>query len=203
MQMNYATSPVGPRELGRRRTRARLLRAGAELFADRGVTGARAIDISSRAGVAVGTLYLHFKDKEGLLNAILSASLGELRETLDQIEPADGDLEASLRRQLGALVGFVERRPDYARLLFGTRVGTAALRGELYELIAASQEKWLRSGIASGAARPDLDPALSAQAGVGMVLRVIDWWSERPDRAAPASLVDALTKLCLAGVSRP
>src|SRR5512138_2747814 len=47
-----------------------ILAAAEEVFAEDGLHAARMERIASRAGVAVGTLYNHFADKEALLAAL-------------------------------------------------------------------------------------------------------------------------------------
>src|SRR5215472_5825576 len=54
-------------------TRARLLRAAADVFAQRGYDGARVVDIAAAAGVSNGALYAHFGSKAELLVASLRA----------------------------------------------------------------------------------------------------------------------------------
>jgi AcrR family transcriptional regulator len=52
-------------------TRQRLLRAAADVFAERGYDGTRVADIAAAAGVSNGALYAHFGSKAGLLVAAL------------------------------------------------------------------------------------------------------------------------------------
>jgi AcrR family transcriptional regulator len=52
-------------------TRERLLRAAADVFADRGYDGTRVADIAAAAGVSNGALYAHFASKADLLVAAL------------------------------------------------------------------------------------------------------------------------------------
>ena len=54
----------------RRETRRRLVEAGTELFAREGLHGATSAQIARRAGVAAGTFYLHFRDKQDLFREI-------------------------------------------------------------------------------------------------------------------------------------
>lgn len=61
------STPATPRPDRRRaRTRAALLRAGQELFAERSVDGVSIDDIVAAADVAKGSFYNHFPDKEAL-----------------------------------------------------------------------------------------------------------------------------------------
>jgi TetR/AcrR family transcriptional regulator, repressor of fatR-cypB operon len=50
--------------------RAKLLDAALELFETRGFDGVAVPEIAKEAGVATGTLYLYFKDKAALVNAL-------------------------------------------------------------------------------------------------------------------------------------
>ncbi|MFI6500071.1 TetR family transcriptional regulator [Nonomuraea typhae] len=54
-------------------TRERLLRAAADVFAERGYDGTRVADIAASAGVSNGALYAHFGSKADLLVAALRA----------------------------------------------------------------------------------------------------------------------------------
>jgi AcrR family transcriptional regulator len=54
-------------------TRERLLRAAADVFAERGFDGTRVADIAAAAGVSNGALYAHFGSKAELLVAALRA----------------------------------------------------------------------------------------------------------------------------------
>lgn len=77
--------------------REAILDAALEEFAERGYACARMEDIARRAGVAKGTLYLHFGDKEGLFNGLAESALGPLREMAPEII---GDDTLSLREKL-------------------------------------------------------------------------------------------------------
>jgi AcrR family transcriptional regulator len=57
-------------------TRALLLDAAAELFAERGIAAASVDAIAERAGRTVGALYNHFHSKEDLLFAVVDEWLG-------------------------------------------------------------------------------------------------------------------------------
>jgi AcrR family transcriptional regulator len=61
----FALPETDPRD-----KRARLLDAALELFESRGFDGVAVPEIAKAAGVATGTLYLYFKDKAALVNAL-------------------------------------------------------------------------------------------------------------------------------------
>ena len=53
-------------------SRAKILAAAQELFFQNGVPGTTVADIASRAGIAKGTFYHHFKKKEDLVSEFAS-----------------------------------------------------------------------------------------------------------------------------------
>lgn len=55
------------------RTRAAILRAGAEVFAELGFAGASVSKITRRANLTLGALYFHFESKEQLAREIVGA----------------------------------------------------------------------------------------------------------------------------------
>jgi AcrR family transcriptional regulator len=111
-----------------RRTRAEqsedrrlaIVHAALEEFILRGFAAARIGDIAERAGVAKGTVYLHFTDKEAMFEAIVRDALSPVVAGLRSIEPsADMPVRAALERiALPLLREIVEsRRGDVLRLL--------------------------------------------------------------------------------------
>src|SRR3954452_17786313 len=81
----YELAPQTLRERNRSATIETVLAAAEEVFADQGLHAAHMGDIASRAGVSVGTLYNHFKDREALLAGLLQARRAELLAQLDDV----------------------------------------------------------------------------------------------------------------------
>ena len=61
-----AAKPASNRAERAAERRAAIVEAALEEFIARGFTATRLDDVARRAGVAKGTIYLHFKDKETL-----------------------------------------------------------------------------------------------------------------------------------------
>ncbi len=59
------------RQESARETRDALLRAGIELFAERGLDGPSLHDICARAGKTRGAFYVHFADRDAFLEAVM------------------------------------------------------------------------------------------------------------------------------------
>jgi AcrR family transcriptional regulator len=78
------------KERFRQETSREILAAAEAVFVEDGLQTAAMAKIAERAGVAVGTLYNRFKDREALLQAVLLARRAEL---LDRVDRSLAELE--------------------------------------------------------------------------------------------------------------
>jgi AcrR family transcriptional regulator len=103
-----------PRRL---KTRAALLRAGAELLAARPIDAIAVNDIVEAAGVAKGSFFNHFADKDAFAGAIA----GEIRARVEgEVTAANAgvlDPAARVARGVAGFVQFALREPEDARIM--------------------------------------------------------------------------------------
>jgi AcrR family transcriptional regulator len=99
---------------GRRRKEERpqeILEAAFEEFAAHGYAATRLEDVAERGGIAKGTIYLYFKDKEGLFRAVVRSLIHPALETLAGFVGAfSGSAEELLRELLSRHYAQVVRR---------------------------------------------------------------------------------------------
>ena len=183
-------------------TRQRLLENAERLFAEQGVAATRTVDIAEAAGVAVGTLYLHFGDKRGLLRAILFAGLENLLAPLRELaENLPGDLEQAVRRHSEIIVAFAEERPRFCHVFFDPETRLTDVWTEALDYLVQMQEQRLREGMERGMVPREVDTVVAAQAIVGMLLHVLQWWVHHPEAASRETVLDTLTRLRVSGLS--
>ena len=65
-----------------------ILDAALTVFSERGFEAARLDDVAARAGVAKGTLYLYFDDKEDLFEEVVRSAVSPILERLDVLAAA-------------------------------------------------------------------------------------------------------------------
>ncbi|HJL18923.1 MAG TPA: TetR/AcrR family transcriptional regulator [Sandaracinaceae bacterium LLY-WYZ-13_1] len=96
---------------GRRGTdkRERILRAAIQVFARKGFYATRVSEIAKAAGVADGTIYLYFKNKDDVLISIfedrITKLIGVLRAEIDGADTFEDKLRRVVELQLGLLEG--------------------------------------------------------------------------------------------------
>jgi AcrR family transcriptional regulator len=99
--------------------REAILAAALDEFAAQGFAATRLDDVSRRAGVAKGTIYLHFRDKEDLFHELIRSVLGPFVGTLEVALKADLPIRFVIEQVLEMFVREVyeTRRKDVIRLI--------------------------------------------------------------------------------------
>ena len=140
-------------------TRARLLRAAADVFAARGYDGTRVADIAAAAGVSNGALYAHFGSKADLLVAALRAHGKRVLSDLLAADP--GRPVTDLLLQVGRTL---PRRQDSRGYLVVEALIAARrdeeVAGPMREYIG-ERAGWLAGLVQAGQAEGAIDTALS------------------------------------------
>jgi AcrR family transcriptional regulator len=114
-----------PRGQGASR-RGEILEAAKRLFIEEGFANATMRRIAGEVGVSPTALYLHFADKEAILQAIADDYFSELLVKLQETRALEGPPLTRLRAGLRAYLEFGLERVDEYRLTFQSRVIRAA-----------------------------------------------------------------------------
>ncbi|MBV9293559.1 MAG: TetR/AcrR family transcriptional regulator [Frankiales bacterium] len=143
-------------------TRERLLRAAADVFAQRGYDGTRVADIAKAAGVSNGALYAHFDSKAELL-------VGALREhgrrMLAELFASDPD--RSITELLLVIGRWLPRRRDARGYLIVEALVAARRDRDVSRLMrgyVGERADWLADLVRVAQAGDELDPQLSPDA---------------------------------------
>ncbi len=160
--------------------------------------------IARRAGVADGTIYLYFKNKEEILISLFDRALGrfiaEGKQRLEGLDGAEAKLRAIVELHLSlvgqdrdlAIITQVELRHSLHFLEELSRAKVGHYLGIIAEVIA--------SGRGGGGFRQDLDPVLAAKAVFGVLDEMAtDWVLSRRNTRLEAK-VPEVSELVLAMV---
>jgi AcrR family transcriptional regulator len=99
--------------------REAILAAALDEFSSRGFEAARLDDVAKRAGVAKGTIYLYFRDKESLFQELIRAMLTPLIGTIEALGAADMPMSVLTEQIVELFVReiYETRRKDVIRLM--------------------------------------------------------------------------------------
>ena len=162
--------------------RQAIIDAALDEFVARGFTATRIDDIASRAGVAKGTIYLHFKDKESMFEELIRTALVPLIGRL-HAPPAPG---GSVRDMIEAFARmFIQevattRRGDIVRLIVAEGPRFPAIADFYYREVVSRGLAGMRGLIELGVARGEIrqqDLARFPQLIVAPAIIAVVWQS--------------------------
>jgi AcrR family transcriptional regulator len=139
--------------------RQAIIEAALDEFVARGFAATRLDDVAKRAGVAKGTIYLHFKDKEALFQELIRTALVPLIGRLAAPPPAGGSVRAALEgfAKTFAQEVVTTRRGDIVRLIVAEGARFPAIADFYYREVVsrglAGMRALIELGIASGEIR--------------------------------------------------
>lgn len=171
--------------------RNQLVQVGRAVFAEKGYEGTSVEEIAERAKISKPIIYEHFGGKEGLYAVIVDREMefviAQISEAISTGTPRDRIEGAAL-----AFMRYVEERPDGFAVLkrdSPSNSGLANLLAEVAERVGnVLRSEFKRAGYDTRAA------PLYAQALIGMVTFVGQWWEENSKMSAEeaASHISAL-----------
>jgi AcrR family transcriptional regulator len=180
------------------RTREALVRAGRELFAERPVDAVAIDDIVRAAGVAKGSFYNHFPDREALVRAVTD----EIREDLEvAVRAANADVDDPARRVARAVCvyqRYAVDEPLRTRVLLRVPSGFANLAGR--------RNQGLMEDIAAGLAAGRFAIATHEAAALfvmGVSQAALGRTSREPSTSLATSLAQQMCALLLRGLGVP
>jgi TetR/AcrR family fatty acid metabolism transcriptional regulator len=196
--------------MARRRSddkRERILQAAVRVFARKGYFGARVAEIAKKAGVADGTIYLYFRNKEDILvslfDEVMSEHIARAREEVRAAKGARAQLSAIAAHHLRlfsgnedlAVVFQVELRQSTKFLERFTASWLQDYFALLGEVIAGGQRE--------GSLRADLPKKLATKVFFGALDEMVTSWILGRKDYDVGDLAEPVVDLFLRGASVP
>lgn len=154
--------------------RERILQAAERVFAKRGFFAARVSEIAKDAGVADGTIYLYFKNKDDLLISLFEARMHqvnvELRAQVAKEQAPLAQLRAFIRRYLQ----LVAAEPAAAEVLTIELRQSSKFMKEYENPQFADFLRLLGGIIAAGQERGELDASVPSHVAARMIFGMLD-----------------------------
>lgn len=182
------------------RTRARLLSAAEQVFGERGYEQASIAEMTGRAGIALGTFYVHFSSKKALFDELLSSRTEELRLSLRRAVEGAGTVREMEEARSHAFFDWVARRAPAFRVARQCEYVDPALAARWKQAFAGDYAATLARAMDAGEI-PPADPELLAASVLGMTealaTRALDSSGGLEARADLATAAAAITTRAL------
>ena len=182
----------------------RILTAAIKIFAERGFHQSTVAQIAREAGVADGTIYLYFKNKDDILEHFYSQKaqqvFGRFRQAVDKADSAVDKLHNLIRIHLEAfrddphmaIVYQIETRQQREAARPYIREMSVMYRDIINEIVALGQQE--------GTIRSPLPLGLVKRMISGAVDEVINAWIHKGADTDPVQTADALVELFVHGI---
>jgi AcrR family transcriptional regulator len=189
-----AETMVDRREQRRLDTRRRLLDAAEQVFSQQGYQDASVLDITEAADVSKRTFYLHFADKEAIIEALAMRRFEDLRARVESAETEvspDETFREGFQRITQIIFEYASKNPEIMQIVFG--------RGGSFRLQAMTREFTVRAWEENMARKCSLcptalvPPSALANAIAGVVYQLLSWWFQTPNRYTPAEMAAMCT----------
>ena len=184
--------------------RTRISEAAVRVFSREGFHRARMKAIAEEAGVAVGTIYNYFRDKDDLLLSVFEAGIRVRMEFLEELGNTSLPVRDQIQHLLETHFAQIRQQQEVAELILyerfhrGSRLRDRVL--QLQETIIRQVEAFIGKGIDEGWVRP-CNPKIVARALFDLVQTMTACWVfASPDEeeniytSAPKELADLIWK---------
>jgi AcrR family transcriptional regulator len=198
MQLTPAESR---RQRHRKEARRTILDATESLMVERGSDDFSIRRLAQRSGYTAPTIYHHFGDKQGLIDALLEERFSRLLAMVQRVDRG-ADPVANLRAMIGAFLRFGGENPTFYRLvLAGGPAGddrTPASAEKVRELMEHPWQDLHRSGRLA-----DDDPVAASQSLWALLHGLTALQVGRPDIEWASNLTEIAIDSMLRGLLRP
>ncbi len=184
--------------------REAILRAATSVFAEKGFFNSKVADIAKAAGVADGTVYLYFKNKDDVLHSIFDRAMDEFiaegRRELATLDKAEAKLQRIAQLHLERLSADRDMAIVFQVELRGSikfmQEFSAAGFSEYLDIIRATIEEGQKTGVF----RSDLKPIVGAKMFYGALDEMVTNWILSSKKYPLAPMADEVLKIFFGGL---
>jgi AcrR family transcriptional regulator len=186
--------------------RLEILCAAVNLFADKGFERTTVDEIAGHANVGKGTVYLYFKNKEAIFQAIIEQGLNDLEQIL-----TESTKHSDFGRQLHTIIlnnlKYIESNREFYRMFLKEGLTFKLLCDEQsYRLIMKKHESLfsmmrqvIQQGIEQGYLRPGIpDDYVAAISGI--LNHFADHWIMSETVEPMTAKIEIITEIILSGI---
>ncbi|OPY62108.1 MAG: Fatty acid metabolism regulator protein [Syntrophorhabdaceae bacterium PtaU1.Bin034] len=184
-----------------------IIQAAIAVFGKSSFQDASICEIAKNAGVAEGTIYQYFKNKEDLFFAIPLERTKVFCAELDvHLKGITGATE-KLKKLVWYYLYFFKTNPDYARsLMLEMRVSRRFTKSRTYKglrMFSNQVLQILQEGQEEGAIRKDCDIYLSRQLLLGTLEHIVTRWLLKGEKYDVTERHEQVIDLVLRGIGSP
>lgn len=181
-----------------------IIDAAIVVIAENGYHQAQVSKIAKQAGVADGTIYLYFKNKEDILISVFSDKMSVITESLQYIIKTESSSTAKLSRMIENHFNMLANDAHFAVVTqIELRQSNKALRQKINAILKGYLmllDEILIEGMVSGEFNPVMDVRLARSMVFGTIDEIITTWVMNEQRYDLLALTPKVKDLILRGL---
>ena len=197
------------RKLRQKNHAAQILEAGEKLFAKKGFYPTTMEEVARAAGLAKGTIYLHFNDKRDLFFSIIEKKLDILLEKIEKEMRKDEFPSQRIKLAIGIHLKFLEENRDFFKIMQALPESLKQemerkLKGRVIEKQSRYVEildQLIRKGIRNQEIK-SLDSRKLAVILVGMMHSLTIYWISRKEKGSLSQDDSLVWQIFWEGISK-
>ncbi len=184
--------------------RQTIIQAAIEVFGKKSFRDSNISAIAQRAGVAEGTIYQYFKNKEDLFFSIPIEKTREFCSELElHLQGLTGPFN-KIRKFIWYYLYFFKTNPEYGRILMlEMRVSRSFVKTKTYSFLRNSTSNILeiiKQGQEEGVIRMDANPYVIRQLTLGILEHVVTRWLLKGEKYDLMDSYEDISKLVIDGI---
>lgn len=160
--------------------RFRILKAAVKVFSQKGFYNAKVSEIANNAGIADGTIYLYFKNKDEILISIFEEEMARIISSVRTHLDSQPDVAEKLKAFIKTHLNFVKKNPKLAQVFqLELRQSNKFIKeytGSKLKEYLSIIGRILEEGQRQGLIRQDIHPGLMKRALFGSLDEVATHW---------------------------
>jgi TetR/AcrR family fatty acid metabolism transcriptional regulator len=187
--------------------RESIIQAAIEVFSKKDFKTASISEIAQKAGIADGTIYQYFRNKEDLFFSIPIEKTNEFRSQLGlHLEGISGAMN-KIRKFVWYFLYFFKTNPEYGRLLMlEMRVSRSFVKTETYDFLKQSVSSVLdiiAEGQKEGVIRTDVDIYLLRHLVLGILEHIVSRWLLKDAKYDILEHYQEVSRILIDGLKNP
>jgi TetR/AcrR family transcriptional regulator, fatty acid metabolism regulator protein len=185
----------------------KIIDAAVKVIAENGYHHSQVSKIAKEAGVADGTIYLYFKNKEDILISLFEEKMGVFVDYIKEKILAATSIEEKLYILIHMHLSQLEKDHDLALVTqLELRQSNISIRFKVNEVLKGYLgliDSIIEEGKQEGEFDPDIDTRMMRQVIFGSIDEVVTNWVMKDHRYDLAPLAESLHKFLMKGLKAP
>ena len=181
-----------------------LLNAAMQVFSEYGYHNAKISKIAEIANIGAGSVYLHFKSKEKILEELFYTAWSAINEKCNTLVSSKLKVIQKLEELIITVVNLVENNKDLAILILHEyrfwNSGPSKKVNEVTDSVKEQIKAIIDSGINNGEIKKGINSDFAVAFFIGSIWHILGYWADNKENISLTVVKEKLISLIFTGI---